>query len=88
MQGNGGVGIGDRHPFLGDDVAVIRSLVHVVQGDTCLVFPIDQHPVDGATTAISRQQGAMEVETPLGRNIENFLTDHRPIVKRKNNLRG
>ena len=64
--------VADRDPPLGDDVAAVRLLHHVVKRHAGLGLAVDEHPVDRRAAAKLRQQRAVQVERAARRAIEQL----------------
>ena len=76
---------GDLH--LAHDVAVVRSLRHVVESHPGLAFTVDDRPVDWASAPILRQQRAVQVEASGLRNVQDGCLQQGTVVERKQDVR-
>ncbi len=71
----------DRYALLGNDVAGVRALRHVMEGDSGLGLAVQDDPVGGAAPAVARQQRAVEVERSAMRDLEERRCEESPIVE-------
>ena len=61
----------NRRGLLGDDVPRIHSHIHFHDGDTRLRFVIEYRPLDRSRATVLRQEGRVNVETAVTREIQN-----------------
>ena len=87
MQGQRRLILADSYAFLRYDIPGIGAAHHAVQRHASFAFAVDQHPVQRRAAAVFRQQGTMQVKSPLRRDIQNVLAQQIAVIEREQHVR-
>ena len=82
-----GIGKGDCHFLLVNDIAGVRLCHHIMQCRTGFGFSVYDRPVYRNPAAVVREVGTMQVKGTARGHIQHFTVYHVPVVERKKKVR-